>query len=329
MKPFIWALACWTSLSLTAIPTAHAQDTFPLKGKPISIVVPFAAGSGTDTVVRLLAEKMSKTLQVAVIVDNKPGANGQIGTEFVARSVPDGHTVLMGGNSTHSINPYLVKNLRYDAVKDFTPIGLATLGPLAMLVPVSSAAKTAMDIIREARERPGKLSYGYANTGGLISSGMFVRMAKLDATAVPYKAAPGMLTDLASGQIDFAFIDFAASRALIEANRVRAIASTARQRTAAAKDTPLLRELPIAGFESFEMGSWIGLFGPAHVPERAVNAIFDAMKAALAEPDVRQRLVNQLMQEIMPMPAAEFTVFLREQDDIYRRRMGEAGLKPE
>ena len=158
---------------------------------------------------------------------------------------------------------------------------------------------------------------------------MFVRTAKLDVTAVPYKDAPRMLTDLAGGQLDFAFIDFAASRALIEANRVRAIASTARQRTAAAKDTPLLRELPLAGFDSYEMGSWIGLFGPAHTPERAVNAIYDAMRAALAEPDVRQRLVNQMMQEIMPMPAAEFTVFVREQDDIYRRRIREAGITPE
>lgn len=317
----------WLALAVGAACPALAQDVFPIRDRPITIVVPFAAGSGTDAIARAVSEKMTITLKTNVIVENKPGASGQLATEYVARAAPDGHTLLMGGNSTHSANPYLFKKLKYDPVKDFTPIGLSTLAPLALLVPADSPHASAAALVADGLARPGKLTYGYANTGGQISGAMFVNTGKIQATAVPYKDAPRMLTDLASGQIDFAFIDYGAARPLLSANRIRALAITGRNRTTAAKDTPPLREL--AGFERYEMASWVGLFGPANLPERAVGQLNAALRTALGEVDVRERLVNQMAQEIVLTTPTEFTAFLREQDEIYRRRIQEAGMVPE
>ncbi|MGD9946641.1 MAG: Bug family tripartite tricarboxylate transporter substrate binding protein [Burkholderiaceae bacterium] len=317
------------ALALLAAAPAAAQEAFPIKDRPIAIVVPFAAGSGTDAIARAVAEKMAVTLKTPIIVENKPGASGQLASEYVARAAPDGHTLLMGGNSTHSANPYLFKRLKYDPIKDFTPIGLATIAPLALLVPAASPAKTAAELVQLARTKPGGLSYGYSNTGGQISSAMFVNSGRLTATPVPYKDAPRMLTDLASNQIDFAIIDFAAARPMMTANRVRALATTSRNRISVAKDTPAMRETPVPGYENYEMASWVGLFGPANVAPATAAQLNAALSSALAEPDVRDRLINQMMQEIMPQQLSEFSTFLREQDEIYRRRIKEAGMVAE
>lgn len=306
---------------------AAAQDAYPVPSKPIVIVVPFAAGSGTDVITRIIAEKIAKSMKATILVDNKPGASGQIGTEFVARSQPDGHTLLVATNSTHSGNPYLYKTLRYDPVKDFSPIGRMTLNPLALLVKSDSPFHSVQDMIKHAQENPGKLTYGYGNTGGQVSAAMLVDMGKIKALAVPYKSTPQVFTDMLGGQVDFTFVDFAASMALIESGKLKALAMTGQKRFNMAPNTPAVSETP--GFADFNLLAWLGLMAPAGTPKPIIFRLNAELRAALESPDVKQRLEQRMGSVVEPTTVEEFSAFLQEQSIIWKKRIGEAGIQPE
>jgi tripartite-type tricarboxylate transporter receptor subunit TctC len=306
---------------------ASADDAYPTPGRPITIVVPFAAGTGTDAITRVVAEKMALTLKTPVIVDNKAGANGQIGTEAVARAKPDGYTLLMATNSTHSGNPYLYKSLRYDAIKDFAPIGRVTINPLALLVKPDSPFQSTQDLVRFAKANPGKLTYGYGNTGGQVSAAMLVNMAQIKALAVPYKTTPQVFTDLIGGQLDFAFVDFAASRPLIEGGKLKALAMTGEKRFAMAPNIPAVAETQ--GLEDYKLFAWLGLMAPAGTPKPAVARLNAELRAALAQPDVKERLEKQMGSVVEATTVDGFAAFTQEQSAIWKRRIGEAGIVPE
>jgi tripartite-type tricarboxylate transporter receptor subunit TctC len=266
-------------------------------------------------------------MKATILVDNKPGASGQIGTEFVARAQPDGHTLLVGTNSTHSGNPYLYKTLRYDPVKDFAPIGRLTLNPLALLVRPDSPFQSTQDLIKSAQANPGKLSYGYGNTGGQVSAAMLLNMGKIKALAVPYKATPQVFTDVMGGRVDFAFVDFAASRSLIESGKLKALAMTGQKRFNMAPNTPAVSET--RGFSDFNLLAWLGLMAPAGTPKPIITRLNAELRAALQAPDVKQRLEQQMGSVVEPTTVEEFATFMQEQNSIWKKRIGEAGIQPE
>ncbi|MCW0210359.1 MAG: tripartite tricarboxylate transporter substrate binding protein [Achromobacter sp.] len=314
--------------SCAAAPAASAAGpSYPEAGRPISVVVPFGAGSGTDVITRIILSGMSKDLGGNFIVLNKAGASGQIGTEFVARAQPDGYTLLVATNSTHSGNPFLYKSLRYDAVKDFAPIGRMTINPLAFLVKADSPFKTAADVIGYARQNPGKLTYGYGNTGGQVSAAMLVHMAKINTIAVPYKTTPQLFTDIVSGQVDFGFVDFAASRPLIDGGKLRSLATTSEERLAFAPAMPAVNETP--GLKEFRLYAWLGLMAPAGTPPAIVERLNRALNAALDTPEIRKQLEEQTSSVVKTTTLPEFQSFLSEQRNLWMTSIQTAGIEPQ
>lgn len=304
---------------------AWAQAPFP--NKPITMIVPFGAGSGTDVVARLLADKMSKSMNSSIVIDNKAGASGMLGAEFVARAKPDGYTLLVGTNSTNSSNQYLFKSLRYDPVKSFAPVGLMTVNPQAFLVRNESPFKTAEQLVKFGRENPGKLSFGYGNTTVQVAGGMLNTLGKMNALGVPYKSSPQVFTDLIGGQVDFTFSDFAAARPLIDSEKLRALAVSTPKRFPIFPDVSPLRELP--GFEDFSIYAWIGLLAPANTPKDIVTRLNQELGKALELPEVRQKLEQVSGSIVEVMTVDEYTRFLNEQSVTWKRHIDEAGIKPE
>lgn len=302
-----------------------AEASYP--ARPITIVVPFGAGTGTDVITRVIAEKMAADMKTTMIIDNKAGASGQIGTELVARAQPDGYTLLVGTNSTHSGNPYLFKSLRYDATKSFEPIGRMTINPLAFLVKQDSPFKAPQHLIDYAHAHPGKLSYGYGNTGGQVSAAMLVNMAKLNVLSVPYKTTPQVFTDLIGGQIDFAFVDLAASQSLMDGGKLRAIAVTSPKRFKQLPHLPATRET--RALEDFSLFAWLGLLAPAGTPRPIVAQLNAALRNALDSPEVKRRLEERTGSIVEPTTSEQFAEFMHEQSELWKRRIREAGIQPE
>lgn len=314
--------------ALLALATCAASaQGIAYPSRPITVVVPFAAGSGTDLITRVIMEKMARNLRATIVVDNKAGASGQIGTEAVARAQADGYTLLVATNSTHSGNPYLFKTLRYDPQTSFAPVGRMTINPLAFLVRQDSIFKTPQELLRYARENPGKLSYGYGNTGGQVSAAMLVNMGKIKALAVPYRATPQIFTDLLGGQVDMTFVDIAASQPMIESGKLRALAVTGPSRFSALPNVPALKETP--GLEEFALFAWLGLMAPAGTPKPLIDRLNVELRAALESPEVKQRLERHTGSIVEATTVPEFTSFLAEQSQLWRRRIADAGIQPE
>ncbi|MDM0116249.1 tripartite tricarboxylate transporter substrate binding protein [Variovorax sp. J22R133] len=305
--------------------TASAQGDYP--SRPITLVVPFGAGTGTDVIARVIAEAMAKSMKATIVIDNKAGASGQIGTEAVARAQPDGYTLLVATNSTHSGNPYLYKTLRYDPVKSFSPIGRMTINPLALLLRQDSPFKTVEELLEHARRSPGKLSYGYGNTGGQVSAAMLVNMAAITSLAVPYKTTPQVFTDLIGGQVDFTFVDVAASQALIESGKIRALAVTSTKRFSQLPTVPALSES--RGLEQFALFAWLGLMAPAGTPAPILQRLNVELRSALETPEVIRRLEQRSGSIVEPTTTKQFEHFMVEQSLLWKRRISEAGIKPE
>jgi len=304
---------------------AHAQDAYP--SRPITVVVPFGAGTGTDVITRAIVERMGQNMKATIVVDNKAGASGQIGTEAVARAQPDGYTLLVATNSTHSANPWLFKSLRYDPSASFAPVGRLTTNPLALLVRQDSSLRSAQDLLQHARQNPGKLSYGYGNTGGQVSAAMLVNLGHIKALAVPYKTTPQVFTDLIAGQVDFTFVDIAASQALIDGGKIRALAVTSPKRFGILPNVPAMRET--RGLEEFQLFAWLGLMAPAGTPRAVIARLNAELRAALDAPEVRQRLEQRTGSIVEPTTVEEFSRFLQEQGALWKRRIQEAGIQPE
>lgn len=317
----------FTFLLATPVFAATALAQAPYPNKPITMVVPFGAGSGTDVVARLLAEKMGQAMNTSIIIDNKPGATGILGAEFVARAKPDGYTLLVGTNSTNSTNQFLFKNLRYDPVKSFSPVGLMTINPQAFLVRSESPFQTVEELMKYGHENPEKMSFGYGNTTVQVAGAMLATMGKVDALRVPYKSSPQVFTDLIGGQIDFTFSDFAASRSLIDSGKLRALAVTTPKRFPLLPNVPAMSE--VAGLEDFSIYAWIGLLAPANTPDDIVSRLNLELRNALELPEIRNRLENVSGSIVEVMSVEQYSRFLNDQSELWQQRINEAGIKPE
>lgn len=277
--------------ALTAVaaipPNAIAQD-YP--SRSIKMIVPFPAGGATDIVSRVIAQQLGSELGQSVIVDNRAGAAGVIGSEAGARAAPDGYTLLLTTSSTHSIGPLLNNKIPYSPTKDFTPIIYLAESPQVVVVPLSSPIKSIPELIAYAKANPGKLNFGSAGTGGIphLSAERFQAMTGIRMTHVPYKGTALAMPDLMAGRLDVMFDSISTALPHIRDGKVRALAVTTPGRSTVAPDLPPLSEF-VPGYESL---TWFGVFGPAGLPQPIVEKLNHALNLALKNPEVLQQLAK-------------------------------------
>jgi tripartite-type tricarboxylate transporter receptor subunit TctC len=289
-------------LALSAPAPAHAQANFP--SKPIRMVVAFAVGGSNDIIARLLAAKMSENLGQQVLVDNRPGAGGNIGTDQVAKAAPDGYTVLLGSASAFAFNPGLYRTMPFDSVRDFAPVGQAGITGYAFVVHKDVPVKNVPELIALVQANPGKYTYGTPGIGAVphLCTEEFKRMAGgLNITHVPYRGAGPMMNDLAAGQISMALDAVPTSIPQIQAGTIRPIANGSIKRARALADIPTVDEQGVKGFDCYV---WFGMFAPAKTPPAVVARLNTALNAALADPTVATRL-RDLNVEMLPHTTPE------------------------
>ena len=247
-------------LPSTSTSPATTPGSYP--SGPITLVVPFAAGSGTDSVARAIGQKLGERLRQPVLIDNRPGASAQLGAQYVAKAKPDGYTLFMTTNTSHSANPSLFAQLRYDPIKDFTPVAGVGELPFALAVHPSVPARTLGEFIAYAKARPGQLSYATPNSTSLVASETLKRIAGLDIVGVPYKSSPQAMTDLVGGQVQMYVADLGSGMSMLKSDKVRTLGITT------AEASRLLPGVPPIGktVPGFDLTSWNGVFGPAGLP---------------------------------------------------------------
>lgn len=295
-----------SGVALCAAATCMAQE-YP--SAPITMVVPFAAGSGTDAVARVIANKLGERLKQPVVIDNKAGASAQIGASYVAKAKPDGYTLFMTTNTSHSANPWLVKNMKYDPIKDFTPVARVGELPFALVVHPSVPAKNLQELIDYAKANPEKMSYGTPNSTSLVASETLKFMTKTQMTSVPYKSSPQALTDLMGGQIQMYVADLGSSWGTLKTDRVRTLAVTA------AKGSSLLPNVPAVAktLPGFDITSWNGIFGPAGMSQEITERLNNELQVILKEQAVKDQLA-QVGFEVWPTATPqEFAQYVQEQ----------------
>ena len=312
------------ALLLAAVAAAPAAaQGYP--SAPVTLVVPFAAGSGTDAVARTVAQKLSERLKQPVVVDNKPGASAQLGAQFVAKAKPDGYTLFMTTNTSHSANPSLFRSLSYDPVKDFTPITRVGELPFALAVHPSVPARTMQELIDHARANPGKLSYATPNSTSLVAMESIKRIADVSMQAVPYKSSPQAMTDLIGGVVQVYVVDFGSGMSMLKSDRIRTLGVTT------AQESRILPGVPPIGrtVRGFDLTSWNGIFGPAGLPRPVVDRLNAEMQVVLADKEVQDKLAG-LGFEVWPTRTPdEFGKYVADQLVHWTRLIQQAGIKPE
>ncbi|MFI4952999.1 MAG: Bug family tripartite tricarboxylate transporter substrate binding protein [Burkholderiales bacterium] len=281
--------AAFAAMTLLLAAGAWAQ-AYPTK--PIRLVVPFPAGGTTDILARQVAQRLSVSLGQSVIVDNRPGAAGNIGSDLVAKSAPDGYTLLMGTVGTHAINPSLYTRMPYDHVKDFVPIVLVAGVPNVLEVTPSLPVNSVADLIKLAKEKPGQLNFASSGSGTSIhlSGELFKTMAGVDMMHVPYKGSAPAVTDLMGGQVQLMFDNLPSSLAQIKAGKLRAIAVTSAQRAPALPNVPTIAE---SGLPGFEASSWFGMLAPAGTPSAIVARLNADVNQWLQTAEAKEKLLAQ------------------------------------
>jgi len=319
MKTLRWLCAA----ALVAFVLPAAAQGYP--SKPIRFVVPYPAGGPLDTVARLLAQKVGEAVKQPVVVDNKPGAGGNIGADIVAKSPPDGYTILMGAVATHAINPTLYASIPYDPVRDFTPITQVASTPNVLVVNPAVPAHDVKGFIAHAKANPGKLNFGSGSTGsaGHLAGELFNTLAGVKMTHVPYKGAAPAMQDLLGGRIDLMFDNLASSLAQVRAGKIRALAVTTARRSALAPELPTIAE---SGLPEFDVSTWFGVFAPAGVPREVVERLHAEFTRALAAPEVREKMLALGAEPVGNRPD-EFAAFIRREAEKYARLVKASGAK--
>jgi tripartite-type tricarboxylate transporter receptor subunit TctC len=296
-------------------------------GKPIRLVVPYAPGGSTDLLARSIGQKLGEALGQQVLVDNRAGANGTLGSDLVARAAPDGYTILLGTGATHGLTSLLSKNVPYDPLKDFTPITAAAEVPIVLCVNPSVPATNAKELIEWAKKNPGKLSYGSSGTGSPhhLSGELFKQVAGVDMVHVPYKGAGPAVQDLVGNQIPAIFTTLSTALPHIRAGRIRALGLVEARRQQSAPEIPTIGE-SIPGYAM--PASWLGFFAPAGLPEAILKRYNGEIVKAVQSPDVRARLEAAGM-PIVGTTSEEFARMVKEDFETFRRIVNAAGLKPE
>ncbi len=282
--------ARWVVLLALAIAVPAFAQNFPTK--PVRLIVPFPAGGGSDVIGRILAQKLTDRFGQQVVVDNRAGAGGSIGTEAAVRSAPDGYTMVLASTSEIAINPGLYSRLSYDTVKDLTPLAMVASTPMVVIIHPSLPVKTVKDLIALAKAKPGDINVASAGAGTIthLSGELFRTMTNVTWTHVPYKGAPPALTDLASGQVQVMFSSLPAAMAFIRANRIKPIAVSTQTRAASLPEVPTVSA---AGVPGYDVEYWYGTFVPAATSRDIVARLADEIAQSLKLQDVINNLANQ------------------------------------
>jgi tripartite-type tricarboxylate transporter receptor subunit TctC len=301
---------------------AHAQS-FP--SKPITLVVPFGPGSGTDLIARIIAQQLSTALNNSVIVENKAGANGTIAGQFVARADPDGHTLFLSTNTPHSAAPFLMKSIPYDPVKDFVSLSRVGSFTQLLLVNPSVPAQSVQELIAHAKANPGKLSFASGNASAVLAGETFKRWAGLDMVHVPYKSAPPAVQDVLGGRVTMLFTDMATGWPHHKSGTLRGLATTRLKRSALVPELPTLDE---SGVKGFDMDSWAGLFAPAKTPPAVVVRLNTELRKIIDDAEVKAKIAATGFEAFSSSPE-ELDVFVKEQLAKWSRMIKEAGIEPQ
>ena len=285
---FSMAAAAWLA-ALPALP-AFAQDAYPVK--PITLIVPFAAGGGNDTVARTLGQAIASPLGQPVVVDNKPGAGGSLGAGNAARAPADGYTLFLGGVGSHALNPTVNPKIGYDPVKDFAPVAWIASAPMVLAVNPSVPANTVKELIAYAKKNPGKLNYASNGNGSSsqLAAVIFNSMAGTDMVHVPYKGLSPAVVDLLSGTVQLMFSSSVAIMPHVQSGKLKVLGVTSEKRMASLPNVPTISAEGLTGYET---GSWYGILAPAGTPAAVVERLNAEINKALREPGLRARLASE------------------------------------
>ena len=315
---------CWAIAALLAVFAQNAfAQAYPTHS--IRLVVPFPAGGTTDILARAAAQKLSESLGQAVVVDNRPGAAGNIGADLVAKSAPDGYTLLMGTVGTHAINPGLYAKMPYDHVKDFVPVVLVAGVPNVLAVYPAFPVNSVAELIALAKSKPGTINFASSGSGTSIhmSGELFKSMAGVDMTHVPYKGSAPALTDLMGGQVQIMFDNLPSALPLIKAGKLRAIAVTSLKRAPALPDVPTISE---SGLPGFEASSWFGVLAPAGTPAPIVAKINADVNKWLQSPEAREQMLAQGANAAGGTPE-QFAAHIRAETEKWAKVVKASGAK--
>ena len=317
---FFFVRAACAALLVAAALTARAA--YP--DKPITIVVPFGAGSVSDSIARIIGKDLAERMGQPVIVDDKPGASGIIAAQYVARSAADGYTLLLTGNTTHSANPWMFKKLPYDPTKDFAPVALVGDIPYVLVTRNDFPAKTMAELIAYLKANPQKANYAFANSTSQVGGATLTLMAGVTALPVPYKSSPQALVDLIGGGVQYYIVDVPTALPQIRSSKIRPIA-TAATRTSLLPGTPAIGEtLP-----GFSMVSWNGIFAPGGTPDDIVTRLNKELRAVLEQPKVKDQLSAMGMNVSGIITPLEFRTYLAKELQKWGKWVKEAGIEAE
>jgi tripartite-type tricarboxylate transporter receptor subunit TctC len=316
----------WLAAALCAAALPALAQTWP--AKPVKIVVPYPPGGPVDVSARLLAPKLQELLGQPFLVENKPGAGGNIGADFVAKSAPDGYTLGMGAVATHAINPALMPNVPYDPIRDFRHLALVVQVPNVLVVNPELPARSVAELVALAKARPGKLDFASGSTGstGHLAGELFKQLTGTYMVHIPYKGAPPAAADLLAGRVHLMFDNLASALPNVKAGKLRALAVTTIKRSSALPDLPTLDE---AGLKGFDMTTWWGLMGPAKMPAEAVQRLSAEILKAMDSADVKERLRAMGMEGSPVRTPEQFAAFVESERRLYARLVKQSGATPD
>ncbi len=313
----------WLSLAASVFPALSVAQTYPVK--PVRLVVPFPAGGGVDVTARILAQRLTERVGQSFIVENRGGASGMIGTEFVAKATPDGYTTLVGSQTTQAVVPAIYK-ANYNPARDFAAITEIAKSPMLLLVHPTLPVKTAGDLIKLAKTKPGQLTFGAAPGATIhMAAELFKIMAKIDMMLIPYKGEGPAIVDVMGGQVMLMFSNIPVSLSQAKSGRLRVLAVTSPQRVSTLPDVPTIAE---SGLPGYEAATWFGFFAPAATSRDIVNKLNTEAVAGLMPPEVKERLAGQGY-FVVASGVDAFTAFVNAEIPRWAKVVKEANVKPE
>jgi len=301
---------------------ALRADTYP--SRPITLVAVFGAGSASDTICRIIADPLSKALGQPVVVEARPGADGALAANYVAHQPADGYTLMLGTNSPLSADPFLLKDLSYDAVKDFAPITRVGSFTLLLVINPGIPAKSFKELVAYGKAHPGQLSFATGNTAGIVAGETIKHWAGIDMLHVPYKSTPPALQDIIAGRVSMMFADLTTAMPHVNAGTLRALAVSRIKRTALYPDIPTLDE---EGLTGFNMDTWAGIVAPARTPPEVVARLNTELRKIIDDPEIKARLKTVGFEAFSSTPD-ELGGYIKLQLDMWRKMVAESGVKP-
>jgi tripartite-type tricarboxylate transporter receptor subunit TctC len=322
--PCVAAAAAALSLSgAVLLSPALGADTYP--SRPITIVAVFGAGSASDTVCRVIGDPLGAALKQPVIVEDRPGADGALAAQYVAHATPDGYTLMLATNSPLSADPFLLKNISYDPIKDFEPVTRVGSFTLMLVINPSLPVHSVKELVEYAKAHPGQLSFASGNTAGIVAGKTLAQWAGIEMLHVPYKSTPPAIEDVIAGRVTMMFSDFTVAMPHVQAGQVRALAGTRIKRSSLFPDLPTMDE---AGIKGFDLDAWAGLVAPARTPPAIIKQLNGALRTIIDSPEVRTKLRNVGF-EAFSSSTEEFGGYIKVQLGQWSKMVKEAGIQPD